>query len=613
MAAGAYTGRVRLTKSDTFGSSVDVTFKVANPSGTLRALSSAAVGENPTSAALADFNGDGKPDLAVANWTGNSVTLLLGDGVGGQAAVSTRTVGRHPSSVAAGDFNADGKPDVAVTNTDDNNVTVLLGDGMGNFPAAGGPFPAGCGPASVAVGDFNADGKPDLAVQDAAPSGSPTPVVLLGDGTGKFSSRSSAVCNQSTTAPGRASVAVGDFNGDGIQDLAAVSTISGSVIVLFGDGMGNFTAAPTSLLAGSKPVFVVTEDFNGDGKQDIAVGATAGGVILLLGDGTGGFTAAPSSPFLTRFVIQSLAVGDFDGDGRPDLAVQDTSNGVTVLVGDGTGNFTTPSGAGWFAAGPVSSILPGSMTVGDFNADGKPDIALPVNSSNSVLVLLGNPVVTTSVLSSPKVGMTIPYGSGVPLSLTVSNTEPGFKAPYGAVTFYDGEIPLGTLTGTESTYTFNPANLSPGSHRISARYAGNERSVGSTSNTIIIKLSLGTSDGPSVSSGTGAVSPFDSPGLAQNHVLVSENQNFVAAMQNDGNFVIYERGVPIWATQTQNKERSPYRLAMQPDGNLVIYGSSDKDVSLGGFGVCRAGSRVHRDMVHWATRRDRAIHSENAG
>ena len=594
MAAGAYTARVRLAKSDSFGTSVNVTFKVANASGTLRALSSAVAGENPTSTAVADFNADGKPDLAVANWSGNSVTLLLGDGAAGQTASSTHRVGLHPSSVAAGDFNADGKPDVAVTNTDDNNITVLLGDGMGNFPMALGPFPAGCGPASVAVGEFNGDGKPDLAVQDASPSGSPIPIVLIGDGIGRFTSRSGAVCNQST-APGRASVAVGDFNGDGKHDLVAVSTFGG-LVVLVGDGSGNFTAVPNSPAVGSDRGLVVVEDFNGDGKQDLATGGTAGGVMLLLGDGAGRF-AAVSSPFLTPFAIQSLAVGDFDGDGRPDIAAQDASNGVTVLVGDGTGNFTMPSGTGWFTVGPFSATLPVSMTVGDFNGDGKPDLAVPANSSNKVVLLLGNPAVTTSSLSST-INTMIDYGTTVPLSLTLSNAEPGFNMPFGAVTFYDGTKPLATLTQTTNTYTFNVVNLPAGIHRISARYAGNERSAGSTSNTITIKVSLGISVGPSVSSGTGSVSPFTNPGLAEKQLLLSPNSRYAAVMQTDGNFVIYESGSAIWSTQTQNSERSPYRLAVQPDGNLVIYGSSDKDVSLGGFGVCRAGSPC---IATWST------------
>jgi hypothetical protein len=96
--------------------------------------------------------------------------------------------------------------------------------------------------------------------------------------------------------------------------------------------------------------------------------------------------------------------------------------------------------------------------------------------------------------------------------------------------------------------------------------------------------------GDTVSSGTGAASPLASAGLEQDQKLISPNRKFEARMQSDGNFVIYEDGNAIWSTQTQYKERAPYRLAVQPDGNLVIYGSRETDVSLGGFGVCRAGS-----------------------
>jgi hypothetical protein len=99
-----------------------------------------------------------------------------------------------------------------------------------------------------------------------------------------------------------------------------------------------------------------------------------------------------------------------------------------------------------------------------------------------------------------------------------------------------------------------------------------------------------TPGGDTISSGTGAASPFSSAGLQQDEKLVSPNRKYEARMQSDGNFVIYEEGSAIWSTQTQYRERAPYRLAVQPDGNLVIYGSPDQDVSLGGFGTCRAGS-----------------------
>jgi hypothetical protein len=125
------------------------------------------VGELPGSVAVGDFNGDAKPDLAIANWGRANVTVLLGDGKGGFTAApgSPFTVGSCPNSVAVGDFNGDGKPDLAIANGGADSVTVLLGNGTGGFTEApGSPFAAGSWPDSVAVGDFNGDGKPDLAI-----------------------------------------------------------------------------------------------------------------------------------------------------------------------------------------------------------------------------------------------------------------------------------------------------------------------------------------------------------------------------------------------------------------------------------------------------------------
>src|SRR5204862_441374 len=124
------------------------------------------VGTGPQSVAVGDFNRDGKPDLATANTSSNTVTILLGNGTGGfsQAAGSPVAVGAGPQSVAVGDFNRDGKPDLATANAGSNNVTILLGNGAGGFSqAAGSPVAVGNPPFSVAAGDFDHDGKPDLA------------------------------------------------------------------------------------------------------------------------------------------------------------------------------------------------------------------------------------------------------------------------------------------------------------------------------------------------------------------------------------------------------------------------------------------------------------------
>jgi hypothetical protein len=213
---------------------------------------------------VGDFNGDGKQDLAVANYlefTSSTVSILLGDGTGNFSAPTNYTVGNGPIFVAVGDFNGDGKQDLAVVDEFSNSVSILLGDGAGNFSAPTN-FAVGGEPSSVAVGDFNGDGKQDLAVANVDDG---TLSILLGDGTGNFSAATNFGVGNFPF-----SVAVGDFNGDGKQDLAVANFDGDNVSILLGDGAGNFSA-PTNFGAGSNPIWLAVGDFNGDGKQDLAV------------------------------------------------------------------------------------------------------------------------------------------------------------------------------------------------------------------------------------------------------------------------------------------------------------------------------------------------------
>jgi hypothetical protein len=179
--------------------------------------------------------------------------------------------------VAVGDFNGDGVQDLAVANYDSDRVSVLLGNGDGSFQAAHdfgvwfpiNPAPVTFSPVSVAVGDFNGDGVQDLAVANAGEFGDwcvgSSVSVLLGYGGGRF---------QPAQGFGldcyRISVAVGDFNGDGAEDLAVASSSAGTVSVLLGNGDGSFQAAQ-NFGASSHPFSVAVGDFNGDGKPDLAV------------------------------------------------------------------------------------------------------------------------------------------------------------------------------------------------------------------------------------------------------------------------------------------------------------------------------------------------------
>ena len=171
---------------------------------------------NPASVALADFNGDGNLDAVVVNAgfpfaLGTTVSVLLGDGKGTFQAAVNYTVGSQPESVAVGDFNGDGKPDIAVANSGDSTVSVLLNNGDGTFQAAkntagGGLF--------LVVGDFNGDGKLDIATIDVSALTNLT--ILLGHGDGTFTQGKS----YTLTARARA-LAVGDFNHDGKLDIVA--------------------------------------------------------------------------------------------------------------------------------------------------------------------------------------------------------------------------------------------------------------------------------------------------------------------------------------------------------------------------------------------------------
>src|SRR5205807_2107522 len=223
------------------------------------------------SVAVGDFNGDGVPDLAAANsgspqQPGTTISVLLGNRDGTFRAALTFAAGSGPYSVALGDFNGDGRPDLAVANYGSlqqpgTTISVLLGNGDGTFRAAT-TNTVDRNPSFVVVGDFNGDGKPDLA---AANYGSYKVSVLLRNGDGTFQP---AQTFASGTNP--YSVAVGDFNGDGKADLAAARRSSDLLSVLLGNGDGTFRAVQT-LTTGSSPQTVAVGDFNGDGKPDLAV------------------------------------------------------------------------------------------------------------------------------------------------------------------------------------------------------------------------------------------------------------------------------------------------------------------------------------------------------
>jgi len=267
--------------------------------------------------AVADFNGDGHVDIAVVNVGFSSVSVLLGAGNGTFGAPLNTATAQGPRRLAVGDFNGDGRPDLAVGAVTANVVSILVNTGNGRFGKI--DVAASGAPAGVAVGDFNGDGKADVAV---ATTGDASVKVLLGNGNATFL----AAAVFATAGAGQA-ITAADVNGDGILDLISTNTAAGSVSVLAGTGTGSFGAA-TAVATGAAPSSVTAIDLDGDGRRDLAVG-TASGVTVLHGDPAGGFVAFQVA--LAAAATWVTAV-DLDGDGHRDLVASTAGAFATMLL-----------------------------------------------------------------------------------------------------------------------------------------------------------------------------------------------------------------------------------------------------------------------------------------
>ena len=405
------------------------------------------VGHSPKSVVAGNFNGNSTPSIAVANQLDNTVTLLSGNGTGGFIFPGrTFAVGQCPSSMAVGDFNKDNYQDLVITNECDNTVTVLLNDENGGFqPAQGSPFPVGNGPSSVAVGDFDGDGHLDLAI---ANRDSNNVTVLLGVKGGGFQP---AQGSPFPVGNSPSSVAVGDFNGDKIPDLAITNELDNTVTVLLGNPSGGFRAATASPFPlGNDPFFVVVADFNGDGNLDLATANLSGNnVTVLLGNGTGGFTPAPASPAVQGTKPVSMVVDDFNGDYIPDLAIADfNSNNVTVLLGDGKGGFKPGPGSP-YAVG----TNPVSVAEGDFNTDGVPDLAIVDSKDDDVTVLLNTFTTTPVMVSAASYSPTAPVAPGSMVSIFgTDSAATKMPAPAPLTTCLEGiSVTIKDFSGVKSS------------------------------------------------------------------------------------------------------------------------------------------------------------------
>ena len=402
---------------------------------------STGTGSRPTSVAVADVNGDGKPDVLTTNTTTNTVGVLLGSGSGTftlQANSPSTGANTFPFAIAVADVNGDGKPDVLTVNPNAYTVSLLLGNGNGGFALqANSPSTGASGPAfAMVVADVNGDGRPDVFTANSSNS---TVSVLLGNGSGGFALQANSPGTGPNSSP--IGITVADANGDGKPDLLTANQNTGTVGVLLGDGGGGFTlqANSPSLDARSFPRGVAVADVNGDGKPDLLTSnENTSTVSVLLGNGSGGFVLQANSPSTgPNSVPRSLVVADVNGDGKPDVvtANQNTDN-VAVLLGNGNGGFA-------LQANPPSvgtSSQPFSLVVGDVNGDGKPDLLTANYGSDAVGVLLNAtplpiraalPGASATLCPNPARTSTTFSATGLPIG--VRTVEATLLSPVGQV------------------------------------------------------------------------------------------------------------------------------------------------------------------------------------
>jgi len=562
VAAADFNGDRQLDLVVTAANDSAVSVLLGNGDGTFQGQVEYPVELNDQYLAVADFNGDGRPDIATSNYGadyfGGSVSVLLGVGNGTFLPQATYAAGVNPFGIMAADFNHDGKMDLAVS---DNNgwfgVSILLGNGDGSFQSPGW-YATGRNPRMGAIGDFSADGNLDLAVGNCIDN---SLSVLMGDGQGHFASPLNFATGDTVQ-----SVASGDFDRDGKIDLVTPGQTSNGVSVLLGNGDGTFQS-PAFYAAGSTPFGVAVADLNGDGAPDVVITNFTGASVSVLLNSFHGTTVSliaslnPAAP--SQLVTYTAKVTSKNGDETGSVAFKD---GQTTVATAGMTNHSATFSARYSTVGAHAMT---AVYAGDSANTGStsPVLVEYVRGATTTVIttsgspsLVGQPVMLTATVSSrfgsiPDGALVTFYDGTVPmasapqsagtaqytataltarnhgiratyagtevfkpstgviaqvvgkyssaiaftvsgnpstygkiLTLTAAVTSAG-PIPSGVVIFQDGGVGIGRATlNPDGSATFVKTNLTAGSHTLTATYNGDAATLASASAAVVERI-----------------------------------------------------------------------------------------------------------------------------